>query len=279
MKGVLSIFLVLIFTTCAVIFIGCSDDEKVTGPTGIVPGNPVDWVFLLTKSIIIKIDQSHGDMIPSLIDLYGLVLPGKRQAPVYHEGSKYWYYEHTDTTSYGIEISHDSIQLLHSGVPVQFSDSALLTEIKGGVDYVLIDTATTEGISAVAAVGDTLLTVGLTFDMTGAAGEIAGYGDVSIDFTSISSGLPEGMSSDCETNVNFTAVGTDLLRNLSNISYPCPTSGTIVHNGTVIWACPIPAPSFSNTWTATQTFEGETISWRIENENYYWEYDGYCYWH
>jgi hypothetical protein len=198
------------------------------------------------------------------------------QAPEYHADSRYWYFEHTDTTSAGIEIGHDSIQFLHSGEAVQSPDSALLTEIKGGTRWVRIDTTTAKRGDHLAP-GDTLFTIHLTFDMTGEQGAIAAAGDVVIAMDAQSSGLPPGYYTQCDWDCDLAATGDSIALNL--IDDRCPKSGEIWYAGFYAMTCPLPEPSFSGTWDARGTFSDGVLTWYIENEVYYWESKGYCFWH
>jgi hypothetical protein len=283
MKRASMTFFALAIAVYLAFFCGCgSDDDNGTGSTVKQPGNPADLSYLLTKTMILQHEGMIVDMIENLLSLgdqinnpppkSGGVSGVNMQDPVYHSDSKYWYYEHTDTSYYGIEIACDSVQFLQSGVAVQVPELALLTEIKGGCNWILVDTATTKS-----APGDTLYTINFTIDITGAAGQIAAYGDVTINLVSTNTGLPPGMSSDCEISVGFTATGVNLLMNISQDN--CPTSGQITYIGHNIMTCPSPLPSFSNNWQILQTFTAGNVTLHFENDNFYWDDDGYCIWY
>lgn len=289
MRPIWKVLLASAVIVCVALLGACSDDDDGgTGSDAKQPGNPTDLGYLLFKGVLFQFDDTTVDMIRDILEFYGM-MSAKRtpssdalseitQEPVYHEDSEYWYYEHVDTSYYGIEYTADSLQFLHSGVAVQYPDSALLTEIRCGVHWVLVDTAT-EAKSHIdqSAPGDTLLTIDCLVTITGDPGQIAGLGDVTINLSGSVEGMPPGMSSDCDWNNDFDYVGTDLLINLTTDN--CPTSGEIVYTGVMVLACPPPLPSYSNTWYARQTFDSGDVSWYIENENYYWEESGYCSWY
>jgi len=279
MKFSARLLLVLAIAVLMMIFFGCSsDDNGGTNSTGKTPGDDMNLNYLLFKSLIFSIDNTNIDRIRDLFDMYQAAAGPKSAAagPVYHADSKYWYIEFADTTYYGYEISRDSIQFLQSGVAVQIPDSALLTEVKGGCYWLLLDTSAVK-IACDLAQGDTLTKINLTCDVIGAAGQIAGAGDVTISIGGTFHGLPPGMSSDCDWNANFTVTGNNLPINLDIDN--CPQSGEIIYSGTMVMACPAPIPSYSNSWTAKQTFNDGSVSWHIENENNYWDTDGYCMWY
>lgn len=281
MKFSFKFFMVLVMIFSIALWSGCSDDDEGTDSQAKTAGNAYDMGYLMFKGLLLDIEMTDIDRIKDLLDLYEMIKnhPPKsapNDPPVYHSDSKYWYYEHLDTTFYGIEIGYDSVQFLHSGVAVDIPDSALLTEIRGGVMWLLIDTATA-GKAAATAAGDTLYTAQLTLDIVGTAGEIDGGGDVTISFNSVNEGLPPGLSSDCDWNTILNGTATGLTINLTTDN--CPTAGNILYSGTMVMACPSPLPSYSNTWTARETFADGEVSWHIENESYYWDSDGYCSWY
>jgi len=155
-------------------------------------------------------------------------------------------------------------------------DSALLTGVKGGTHWVLIDTAVAKS-SGTLAEGDTLFTIDCLADMSGEPGAIAAAGDVVISCTATFSGLPPGMSSDCEWNGDLTATGEGLPINITIDN--CPRSGVINYSGTMVMDCPSPVPSYSNTWSAGETYSNGSVTWHIENETKYWDTQGYCIWY
>jgi hypothetical protein len=278
---------VLVVSALVVLFFGCSGDnggDNGGGDPGKTPGNDFDIAYLMFLNVILRLDEANVDRIQDLLDLYQSVGTGKSNAfpagalqePEYHTSSGYWYIEHIDTTFYGIEIGRDSLQFLHSGAPVVEPDSALLTQIRGGSNWVLIDTSLTRASYPLAA-GDTLYELHLLVDMVGDPGEIAGAGDVVIDISCTTQGLPPGMSSECQWECDFTGTGEDLTINIRDDT--CPTSGHIDYSGESVLSCPPPAPSFSNAWEATQAFDNGTVTWHIENESHYWDTDGYCNWY
>lgn len=275
MNDSLRFIVVLGIAVLLLALLGCSgDDDNGTNSPAKSPGNNYDLNYVIFKSEIFSCNLAYVDRIQVMLDLCFAQSP--ERVPTYHASSQYWYNEHIDTSSYGIEKSYDSVQFLHSGVPVESPDSNLLTQIKGGSHWILIDTATAKsGYTTVP--GDTHFVVSITCDITGEPGEIAGAGNVSIGFHATSTGLSPGTSSDCEWSCEIAASADGLSMNITDDN--CPTSGVIDYFGPMIMNCPWPLPSYNNTWEATETFNDGGVSWRIENETYYWIADGYCAWY
>lgn len=279
------LFLMVVAVLLA-ISLGCSgDDDKGTGGTAKIPGELTDQEYLLFKNVFDYAEPTMTERIRDLLDLYKAVVAHKSGTtaklaaldPVYHFDTDYWYVEHTDTTEYGIEISHDSIKFFHSsGDPVQVPDSALLTEIEGGTYWILIDTTTAKD-AAIPADGDTLAEVYLTMKMTGDPGEIAGAGDVVVSVWPSFGGLQPALGGQCEGSGGFTAIGDKLSMNLTNDD--CPSSGEMFYIGTASITCPAPLPSYSERWTVNETFNNGNVALHVENDTHYWDDDGYCMWY
>jgi hypothetical protein len=275
MSGVSRSTLVVGIAVVIFAMLGCSsDDDSVTNVPAKTEGDEYNLNYLLFKGEVFDCKRQYVYRIEELLKLgFG---QSKERVLVYHPSSQYWYGEDVDTSYYGIETSYDSVQFLHSGTPVENPDSSLLTEIKGGSHWVLVDTSFEKsGYST--APGDTHFVVHMTCDVTGEPGEIAGAGNVSISFDATSSGLTPSVSSDCDWNCDITASADDLPMNITDDN--CPTSGVIDFVASMVMICPSPLPSYSNSWEATETYSDGAVSWRIENESHYWNADGTCTWY
>jgi hypothetical protein len=277
---------VLVIVLLAAVFVGCSsDDDNGTGSTAKTRGSDYDLGYLLALNTVSNYDHCHVDRIQCLLDLCREVenaaalgvLQSLTPTPLYHASSGYWFMEHTDTSYYGIEVCQDSVQFLQSGVPVEIPESELLTEIRSGTHWVLYDTSTV-ALGGYFGLEDVHCTIDLSLSMSGEAGEIAAAGNVILNSTTSFDGLPPEQSSDCDYYDDIVAVGDNLGMNLTVDN--CPKSGEISYSGRMTLACPPPAPSFDNSWTAKETFSNNGyVTWHFENESYYWDRDGYCSWY
>ncbi len=272
--------------TALVFFAGCGDD-KGTEPHKKTAGDTLNPIFVAAGEGL----GGMGELVPQLLiaslEFAFVVFQGAGQAPrgkrsfevvgrksaadslyyEYHSGSSYWYfyYRSSDTEYYGDVITYyevrtyeDSIQFWHGAEPVQWPDSALLTQIKAGGSVMLRNSEGVE-LSMVQALV--------------LSGEVAALGDVVISGTGRVVGEAYTETSVCRYSIDMTHAVTGVQLNLAEIDQEgtCPDAGTVRHTGSLDIECTGDTTfSFSDRWTVTQTFSGDTEKTTFENSTTIW---------
>lgn len=273
-----------------VFVVGCDEDDATTNTeTTKITGDLNDPAFLSMQGGLDEVESFDGemfDMLFGLIDTILVMAPngGKivRQSShslganadsvsvAYHQSSGYWYAYASideivwtsDTTSDTASIIiEDSVQFLQGSMAVQWPDSALLTAIKTGAS---VDVTFTGGS----------VTASQNFTIAGA---IIAEGDVTVNGTNavdVSATLLEG----CTFALSMTGSATNIVLNIAAIQNDvCPTSGMLVSTGSISLECVGDTTvSFSDSWTITETFAGETITVVAENSTTRWTFTDSC---
>jgi len=294
MKKLLLILLAAALAVGLILIVGCSDDdEETTQPVVKQTGDPNAEEFEATGEAFGFVEMLNQEMFYFMFETIDTVMnSGFIAAPkggftefatgaasdtvilTYHSGSKYWYLyaQAVDSETVNQEIVTltmtviDSVQFLHSGTPVQWPDSALLTGVKNGVSLSIDLSDSTAMVDA-----HQLITV---------TGDLPGFGDVEVDgnssfdvFVSM-----DDVSQSCTFDINLTASLTDIMMNLTNMDAGgCPSSGRASYGGMINLACVGDTTfTFNDNWTVVQTFDGTTIHYVVENSTHRWEFDDPC---
>lgn len=289
-------FLILMMSLALVlaVVIGCSDDDEntPTDPNGLETGSLDDPELGLAQEALYNADDFSGELFTWMGFFIDSVLGEASQQSssssfvaklasdsvfaTYHDGSEYWYmYFRNIDTLFGngvildiITVTlYDSIQFLHSGDPVQWPDSSLLTGIINGAALVI---TTQNGFD------DAFAAQNVT--VVGAPGAIANKNDVTFNGTrTFEFGITDE-SGDCSLGLNATTTLTDLLMNIAYVDEGgCPEDGNLLHTATITIECTGDTTfSFSDTWTFDQTFDGDTIHVVVENSTTRWTFTDTC---
>ncbi len=290
MKKTLLLLLIAGLMLALIVSCGKDDDDNATNPITKEDGELTDLEFLAaedafdgaalyTDSLFFWMDLVLDTVLEDSASLASSAkLLGTQSDSgeiVYHEDSEYWYlyYETTDTNHQGqagVEIYtgviRDSVQFLHSGVPVKWPIEELLTGINNGVLLTWTMTNDSGSITANAA------------QRVNVTGEIATRGLVTINGTrSFDLGLA-GATQNCEATLDVTGTATEIEGMLSVMDAGgCATSGTLAHVGTIGIECTGDTTfSLSDTWTRTETFHGDSSYVVIENSTTRWTFWHYC---
>ncbi|MEW5993724.1 MAG: hypothetical protein AB1744_04925 [Candidatus Zixiibacteriota bacterium] len=271
---------------------GCDDDGETTGPAKKETGDPNDPIFVQVDSGFSEFSELTPMMLMMSLTFIDSVFssqpaPGKPlEDPVsagiasdsflktYHSNSQYWYFYlgHWDTIPSGDTtfsmVLEDSIQFLHDTMPVQWPDLASLTGVNVGASFSInvADSATDAQISA-----------GQVASITG---DIPRLGDVVITGSGqMSAGATySDMSDTCSIAFNMSQTISDVYLNLTTIMNDgCPDSGALIHSGQLSIGCTGDTVfSFSDNWTISQTFYGDSTRIVYENSTTRWEYTDTC---
>jgi len=187
----------------------------------------------------------------------------------YHATSNYWYrylssMEANETDTFNV-LLEDSLQFLHGIIPVQWPDTALLTGVKHGglltLNNNLSDTVTATQLVSI-------------------DGELHTQGDIVMDGVQTFDLYLTDDEESCMFDLGLTCTATDLELNITHTDAGgCPTSGVLVHTGTIGIECSGDSGTFSHndSWACTQTFTGnDTHTVVIENSTTRWTYSGVC---
>lgn len=281
---------ILILGLMLTFVIGCGDDdEEVVAPTTKETGELTDPDFLAVYGLLLGTETYSDSLLDCMDNFIDAVedsaaqtapgkLPGTASSALeivitYHESSQYWHRHITDadTIRQGQTIVdvitvelEDSIQFKEGTAVVQWPDTAALTEIATGA---LLAINTQSGTGNVTAAQN--ITV---------VGEIASRGDITLNGTrSFNLGWSD-QSGSCTATMDIDAVGTDIAMNITLMNdQGCPESGTLHHTGDITIGCTGDTTwSYSDTWTVSQVFYGDSTVVRIENSTTRWDYVDYC---
>lgn len=278
--------LLISFAALTFIAIGCSDDNGTDSRKQ--TGDPNDPEFQAAMTAMTNLSGGSFEFLGEIYGTIGTIAAGPsavsgRNAAhsaqgvgdtiIYHESSQYWYHGMGwSDTSYVADTMvitqwnvSDSVQFRHSGVPVQYPDSALVTSLIVG--------ARRSGYSEKS---DDSLATGLAVTISGAAGELAAGGDAVIDGAGYFRGTLGffGPDAGCEFDFLFTENYNDIGLNLDNVfeGPGCPTSGSLVHAGSLDIYCAGLSDTIdvAGNWSAGFTFSASTISYVFENATTRW---------
>jgi hypothetical protein len=204
----------------------------------------------------------------------------------YHFDSEYWYRVHSETDTQWVEGTdgyegiiewylRDSLQFRHGDSAVMSPDSALLTELRFG--------RIAEGWNLTDADS---LSIRQSLNMVGLPGEIAGMGDIVVNGAGLLHGAaqqhvgPDSAGYACTFGFDFAAAWNQIALNLYNVVElgDCPTSGSVVHNGSLSADCFNGPDSvrFNGHWMASLTFNNGTETAVFENETTRWTVTREC---
>ena len=280
----MAVVLGLMFT----LVIGCSEDEETPVAPTITEGDLTDFDFLAAQEVFYGAeglsDELWGwmDMFVDTIFTDSAAISGGKITGTtdefiftYHSTSQYWYWyvSHEDTTyNQGQEIQEivtfvieDSLQFLHGVNAVQWPDSNLLTGVNNGV---LLTVNTQTGLGNMTAQQN--LSV---------VGDLVYRGDIVINGTQ---GFEFGVSDqadNCSVSMDVNSDLDDIALNIAATEddEECPTSGVFSHIGTIGIECTGDTTvSYSDTWTMTQTFMGDSSVVVFENSTTRWAFTDYC---
>lgn len=277
-----------------IFILGCSDDEETTEPVVKQTGDTNAVDFEAAGEAMGFVDEVNNMMFGMMFEIMDTIyndpgFPASSKSGLtefsagvdsdtliltYHSGTNYWYLfaQSVDTESVDLQpvvitmTFMDSLQFLHSGTPVQWPDSALLTGVKHGVSLVFTSSDSLGGVTA-----HQLVTV---------SGDIPNAGDAEIDgissfdiFIQTDDSTPY-----CFFDVNLGANFVDIMANLEGLSYDgCPSSGSASYSGAMSLGC-VGDTSFTynDNWSVVQTFSGTSMHYVVENSTYRWEFDDDC---
>jgi hypothetical protein len=271
-----------------VFILGCSDDDDTgTGSTGKAAGDTLNPVFIgATDALSDAMDSipigmfSMMNALEYLIDSTPPVIANGDKQPDtiwYDAGSHYWYAEESYSDMMNF-YRIDSMQFMHGGTAVQWPDSALVTAVNGGTYEVVRFNVMDKSLA-----GDTAFRYGFHGTISGAAGEVAGMGNVTVagsgnmylnrmilkDAADISCGY--------ELNDNFSIENIQM--NLYTVFglEGCPMGGSLVHHAGITLTC-TGDTAFSNTdnWYLQESFANDSSHYVVENSTYRWEMTESC---
>ncbi len=281
MKRVTFLSALLLLAIAVAAFTGCSDDEKTTNPV-LQEGDTLDPTFVAFKQGYDGVDEFTGMMLDVMFNLVDTVMNDTNNPntkPVvfptslgvqadsmlitYHSASQYWYFYIVETSGLDSVELIDSIQFIHGTTPVQWPDMAQLSEMKSGMSiYWAMGEAVVTASQAVSLAGD-FATMGLV-TANGSQQLNVAFTDHNVDVNSD--------SMFCHFDFSFTTNFDDVVVLLAEFDTGCPSSGTIVSTGTAGINCMGDTDSvkYSGSWTVTQTFAGDTMTWVFENATTRW---------
>lgn len=281
MKRLFFLTVLLVLTFGVTTFMGCSDDEKSTNPA-LQEGDTLDPTFVAFKEGFDGVDEFTGMMLSVMFNMADTVMndpsnPNNKPAVVpasldvqadsllitYHALSQYWYFYMLQTSGLDTLEIVDSIQFLHGATPVQWPDSALLSGMKSGLSlYWQMSGAVVTASQAVDLAGD--------FPNLGV---ITANGSQQLNISFIDDNVEVNSDSMfCHFDFTFATEFNDVVFVLSQFDSGCPSTGTIVSTGSAGINCMSETDSvrYSGSWSVTQTFNGDTITWVFENETTRW---------
>ncbi|UCE24279.1 MAG: hypothetical protein JSU74_13475 [Candidatus Zixiibacteriota bacterium] len=290
MKKTLLLLLIAGLMLTLVVSCGKDDDDSATDPIIKQDGELTDLEFLTaedafagaalyTDSLLFWMDLVLDTVLEDSASLASsakvLGTEGDSGEIVYHEDSEYWYlyYQTIDTNHQGqagLEIYtgviRDSVQFLHGDTPVKWPIEDLLTGISNGVLLTWTMTNDSGSLTANAA------------QNVNVTGEIATRGLVTINGTRSFDLDLAGQNQNCAATLDVTGTATEIEGMLAVMDAGgCPTSGTLAHVGTIGIECTGDTSfALSDTWTRTETFEGDSSYVVIENSTTRWTFWHYC---
>ena len=297
MKRILFLMLCSLILTGLVFIAGCGDDDNGTGSTTKETGDLNDPNFQMVVDLTEEVDGVTGYMFdfigqmldtifnhpdnPSKVSLEGktknhLLAASDSVLVTYHSNTGYWYAyaASIDTNMYDTVVEiftmivEDSTQFKHGSTVVQWPDSMLLTEVTNGISISVSNDWYQSSITAhqlINVTGDSLFTNGLA--------TINGTQTVNMNLVDITNTMT---GDSCTFGVSL---GTTLNDIVMNVVYEedCPSSGNLLHNGTINIACTGDTTfTFNNIWTISQTFENQYTYVVFENATTRWTYTDTC---
>ena len=275
--------------------VGCGSGKS-TDSTLKVVGDTNSAEFQTASDVLDLADDVDGMVIDGTLELIGsFVVPAapreNRAAaagdPVFHESSMYWYHvgtaaETTFVTGHPDSIQNisewiriDSLQFLHLDTPKMIPDPALVTEIKAGVQ-----------LDGHALMTDDSVHATRHLQITGVPGSLAERGDVVVNAggatvagLTISKTWRDTLTT-CQIGLNMTSVWQNLNVNIAAVadSGKCPTAGSMAWTGTLAVDCARGDDSlkFNGGWLASQTFDGDQVTYVFENATTRWTVTKTC---
>lgn len=287
MKRVTFLSALLLLAIAVAVFTGCSDDEKATNPV-LQEGDTLDPTFVAFKEGYDGVDEFTGMLLNVMFNMVDTVMndtnnPNTKPVVIptslgvqadtlmitYHSASQYWYFYILETSGLDSVELIDSIQFIQGTTPVQWPDMTQLTEMKSGLSvYWAMGEAVVTASQAVSLAGD-FATMGLV-TANGSQQLNVTYTDHNVDINSD--------SMFCHFNLAFTSNFNDVVVLLTEFDSGCPSSGTIVSTGTAGINCMGETDSvdISGSWTVTQTFAGDSMTWVFENATTRWTQTESC---
>jgi hypothetical protein len=198
----------------------------------------------------------------------------------YNDDNQYWYAQDQGFEyEYGMPyFAYDSLQFVHGDAASKWPDSATLTRINGGGYRLYTIVTAKDGVA-----GDTGIYYEFAGNIAGAAGDVAGLGDV----TANGSGrlyffyIPFKDASEiiCDYEIHDSFQADNVYMNLFSLMFQggCPSSGRIVHNADISLDCTGDTVfTDTDTWFMSETFANDSSHYVVENSDYRWEFSEPC---
>ncbi len=280
--------------------IGCGSG---TDPVQKVVGDTTATEYKAAEQVFSEANDIGADGLGSALDMASEVIGSSAAVPAgrlaerassavaadtleFHFDSEYWYRVHSEVDTEYVDGSdaikaiiewyvRDSLQFRHGGEAVALPDSALLTEMRFG--------RIAEGWNISDADSLRILQ---TASIEGAAGEIAGFGDVAINSAASLHGAShkhvENLETgyECAFEYDLSGAWNNVMLNIYNVIElgDCPSSGSIVMSGQVSADCFSETDSvqFNGQWSASITYNIGTQTAVFENETTRWTHTEEC---
>jgi len=287
----LSIFLLATLLVSGLIFVwGCSDDDdNGTDSTALPDGDPLDAVFMAAEEPLDSATSLVQMAIVPMVEAMSYLMDSSEAVakPLdiaqpdtlwYDEANHYWHAQDSDFEGGYPIYTRDSVQFWHGANAVKWPDSALLTGIKGGGNRLAtIITAKKPQVSDTASYFDYVI------DIESEPGDLAGFGDVTINGSgsiylySMQVKSPSELYCSYEIDDNFQVNNVQL--NMSQVfeMEDCPDAGNTMHFADLTLDCTGDS-TFSHTdnWYVRETFTGDSIKYVVENSDFHWEFSESC---
>lgn len=293
---------------------GCNDDKKSTDSKPLINGDENSEQFEALEAGSGETLEVTGAMLNGMFTIAGIILSDSanpnaiavrdQHSPFALADSSYLSLTksyRSGTSDWKVELTYaaqaedgdtitlayvDSMKFFHGNTAVQWPDSAQLTKITNGMSLTITEGVITKKAQHGGIFGDN------TWTISGAAGQIAGGGDVvisgnggtDVDF-SFTVGDTSGMmaqdaqTGSCEGVFEFGVQINNLALNLTNIyDDGCPESGSIHFDGDLDVACTSDQGNFALTggYTLDLTATGDSTFYTFRNSTTEWEYHESC---
>jgi hypothetical protein len=247
---------------------GCSDDSQ-----PLTQGDPSDPAFTTFQQQFDTVFDMTGQMVEMVFATMdgvtaqqaGGVSPLAAEyqlSLVWNEDTQFWvgnlsFCDEADTVCF---TAVDSVQFIGDSGPVQYPDESL-SQIRSFIDV----TVTGPGIEEAHAYENFVFTLdGTTVVINGSGGHDAAYTG------------EDGTGGTCDYEAHFTMSGQGVTLDL--MAGGCPTSGTIMYNGSLMAGCAGGEEDFNlnATYHVTITFDGDMMTATVTSGDNFWTYTEPC---